>query len=154
MLHEPHPKAPGLPAGITEAMIRRLVHAFYAEVRRDPLLGPIFEARVQDWDEHLDKLCTFWSSVVLMTGRYKGRPMPVHAAIPEISRTHFERWLAIFRGTAQAACPAPAAALFIDRAERIAESLHLGISLHRGEGPIVAPLHSNASGAGPMSPKD
>lgn len=140
MLHEPHPKAPGLAAGITEPMIRDLVQTFYAEVRRDPVLSPIFEARVHDWPEHLDKLSAFWSSVVLMTGRYKGRPMPVHAAIPEISRTHFERWLAIFRTTAKAVCPEPAAALFIDRAERIAESLHLGISLHRGEGPLVPPL--------------
>lgn len=135
MQHEPHPKAPGLAVGISEPMIRELVHAFYAEVRRDPLLGPIFEARVHDWPEHIDKLSAFWSSVVLMTGRYKGRPMPVHMAIPEISRTHFERWLALFRATARAVCPEPAAELFIDRAERIAESLHLGISIHRGESP-------------------
>jgi hemoglobin len=133
MLREPHPKAPGLAAGITEPMIRELVHAFYAAVRRDPLLGPIFEPRIKDWPEHLDKLSAFWSSVVLMTGRYKGRPMPVHMAIPEISRAHFERWLALFRATAKAVCPPPAAALFIDRAERIAESLHLGIGIHRGE---------------------
>lgn len=133
MLHEPHPKAPGLAAGVTEPMIRRLVETFYAEVRRDPLLGPIFEGRIRDWPEHLDKLSAFWSSVVLMTGRYKGRPMPVHMAIPEISREHFERWLFLFRGTAKAVCPPPAAALFIDRAERIAESLLLGISIHRGE---------------------
>lgn len=135
MLHEPHPKAPGLTAGITEPMIRQLVETFYAEVRQDPLLGPIFETRVHDWPEHLDKLSAFWSSVVLMTGRYKGRPMPVHMAIPEISRTHFERWLTLFRATALTVCPEPAAALFIDRAERIAESLHLGISIHRGENP-------------------
>lgn len=139
MLQDPHPKAPGLAAGITEPMIRTLVHNFYAEVRRDPLLGPIFNARVRDWPEHLDKLTAFWSSVVLMTGRYKGRPMPVHVAIPDIARTHFERWLELFRSTARAVCPDAAAALFIDRAERIAESLHLGICLSRGEGPLVPP---------------
>ncbi len=135
MQHAPHPKAPGLAVGITEPMIRELVHTFYAEVRRDPVLGPIFEARIDNWPEHLDKLSAFWSSVVLMTGRYKGRPMPVHMAIAEISRTHFERWLALFRKTAKAVCPAPAAAVFIDRAERIAESLHLGISIQRGDSP-------------------
>lgn len=139
MQHTPHPKAPGLAVGITEPMIRDLVHSFYAEVRRDPLLGPIFAARIEDWDAHLDKLCAFWSSVVLMTGRFKGRPMPVHIAISEISLAHFERWLALFRATAKTTCPEPAAALFIDRAERIAESLHLGISLHRGEGPGFTP---------------
>jgi hemoglobin len=30
-------------------------------------------------------------------------------------------------------CPAPAADLFADRAGRIAESLKIGIALHRGE---------------------
>lgn len=139
MAREPHPKAPGLAAGITEPMIRELVHRFYAEVRRDPLLAPVFASRVTDWDEHLDKLTAFWSSVVLMTGRYKGRPMPAHAAIDEISPAHFERWLALFRVTARAVCPDAAAAVFIDRAERIAESLYLGIALHRGAGPGIIP---------------
>lgn len=145
MQRDPHPKAPGLAAGITEPMIRNLVHSFYAEVRRDPILGPIFESRIRDWPEHLDKLSAFWSSVTLMTGRYKGRPMPVHIAIPEISRAHFERWLALFRTTANVVCPEPAANLFIDRAERIAESLHLGICIHRGEGPTVAPVKFGAT---------
>lgn len=149
MSREPHPKAPGLAAGITEPMIRELVHSFYAEVRRDSLLGPVFEPRIHDWPEHLDKLSAFWSSVVLMTGRYKGRPMPVHAAIPEISRAHFERWLELFRRTARSVCPGAAADLFIDRAERIAESLHLGICLSRGEGPAVAPIKFGAPPAGP-----
>lgn len=138
MMLEPHPKAPGLPVGITEPMIHDLVHSFYAEVRRDPVLGPIFNTRVHDWTEHLDKLCAFWSSVVLMTGRFKGRPMPVHIAISEIEQAHFERWLGLFRATARRVCPAAAADLFIDRAERIAESLFLGICLHRGEGPGFA----------------
>jgi hemoglobin len=140
MQRDPRPNAPGLAAGVTEPMIRDLVHAFYAEVRRDPLLGPIFAARIDDWDAHLDKLCAFWSSVVLMTGRFKGRPMPAHVAIAEISVAHFERWLALFRATARSVCPEPAAALFVDRAERIAESLYLGIGLHRGAGPGVAPV--------------
>jgi hemoglobin len=140
MTREPHPKAPGLAAGIDEPMIRNLVSAFYAEVRRDPLLGPVFATRVHDWDEHLEKLSRFWSSVVLMTGAYKGRPMPVHVAIDEISRAHFERWLAIFRTTARSVCPPSAAAVFVDRAERIAESLHLGIMLHRSGDPAATPV--------------
>jgi hemoglobin len=134
----PHPKAPGLEAGITEPMIRDLVHAFYARVRRDEVLGPIFNARIENWDEHLDKLAAFWSSVVLMTGRYKGRPMPVHARLPGISDAHFARWLSLFGETAREVCPAPAAELFADRAGRIAESLKIGIALHRGESIVPA----------------
>lgn len=139
MTREPHPKAPGVEAGITEPVIRTLVHAFYARVRRDALLGPIFEARVRDWPAHLDKLCAFWSSVMLMTGRYKGTPMKAHADLPSIGPEHFQRWLALFHATAKEVCPAAAAALFSDRAERIAQSLQLGIALHRGETPFGAP---------------
>ena len=133
MTRNPHPKAPGSSAGITEPMIQQLVHAFYARVRADPLLGPIFDAAIQDWDMHLEKLCAFWSSVALMTGRYKGTPMAVHAGLPQISAKHFGRWLALFRSTAHEVCPRDAARFFVDRSERIAGSLQLGIALHRGE---------------------
>jgi hemoglobin len=128
-----HPKAPGTAVNITEPMIRQLVETFYARVREDGELGPIFEPVVKDWDAHYDKLCAFWSSVVLMSGRYKGRPMPAHAALPGISNEHFVRWLVLFGETASVVCPPEAAPLFIDRAMRIAESLKLGIALHRGQ---------------------
>jgi hemoglobin len=113
-------------------MIRALVHTFYARVRQDSLLGPIFNDTVADWGEHLETLCAFWSSVMLMTGRYKGTPMQAHAALPGLSAVHFDRWLDLFRETAREVCPPHAAALFIHRAERIGQSLELGIALHRG----------------------
>jgi hemoglobin len=136
MARDPHPKAPGTSVGITEPMIRSLVHTFYARVRIDALLGPVFNRAVQDWDAHLDKLCAFWSSVTLMTGRYKGTPMKAHAELPEVTPAHFERWLALFQDTAIKTCPPDAAQFFVDRANRIAESLQLGIALHRGEGTV------------------
>jgi hemoglobin len=128
---DPHPKAPGREAGVTEPMIRDLVHAFYARVRGDDLLGPVFDTAVADWDAHLNKMCAFWSSVTLLTGSYKGTPMQAHAGLPQITPAHFRRWLALFRETAAQICPPDAAALFIDRAERIAESLQMGIAIHR-----------------------
>jgi truncated hemoglobin YjbI len=69
MTRDPHPKAPGTSVGIDEPMIQLLVHTFYAFVRADPLLGPVFNRSILDWDAHLDKLCAFWSSVTLTTGR-------------------------------------------------------------------------------------
>ncbi len=133
MIREIHPQAPGAQAGISEAMIRTLVHAFYARVREDALLGPIFNGAIDDWDAHLEKLCAFWSSVLLMTGRYKGTPMQAHAALPDIAEHHFGQWLALFADTARVHCPPAAVALFVDRAQRIAQSLQMGIALHRGE---------------------
>lgn len=117
--------------GITEPVIRDLVHTFYAQVRSDPLLGPVFESRVEDWDRHHETLVDFWSSVALMTGRYKGRPVAVHATIPDLSERHFQRWLSLFGETARACCPPLAAAFFIDRAEHIARSLQHGVRLAR-----------------------
>lgn len=132
--------APGGAAGVTEALITDLVAAFYARVRRDPELGPIFERAIgDDWDAHLRKLCAFWSSVMLMTGRFKGQPMAAHARLPDITPAHFQRWLAIWGETTAEVCPPEAGALFRARAEMIAESLQLGIAVSRGEKPPLSP---------------
>jgi len=113
---------------ITEASIRALVDRFYADIRRDPVLGPIFDKAIGDhWPEHLAKLTDFWSSVMLTSGRYKGNPMAVHAALSEIEPPMFRRWLALFAETAEELFAPAAAAAFRQKAERIAESLQLGL---------------------------
>ncbi len=113
--------------GIDDAMIEQLVRAFYARVRQDLLIGPIFDARIVDWEPHLQRMCAFWSSVALMTGRYHGQPMKLHLPLP-IDADHFDRWLMLFETTAREVCPAKAADHFIIRAHTIAESLELGIA--------------------------
>jgi len=113
--------------GITEAMIERLVHRFYDKVRGDEMLGPIFEARISNWEPHLAQMCAFWSSVALMSGRYHGAPMPKHLPLP-VDAAHFDRWLALFEATAREVCPPAAQAYFIERARRIAASLELGVA--------------------------
>lgn len=118
--------------GIDEAMIERLVRTFYGRARRDPLIGPIFESKVHDWERHLHRICAFWSSVALMSGRYHGQPMVTHLPLP-IDTPHFDRWLEIFAETAREVCPPAAAAHFLERAQRIAESLDLGIAVQKGE---------------------
>ena len=117
--------------GIDEDMIERLVHAFYDRVREDALLGPIFDQRIADWDDHLERMCAFWSSVALMSGRYHGQPTARHLPLPVDSR-HFDRWLQMFRETAVDVCPSSAAEHFIERAGRIAESLELAIAAKNG----------------------
>ena len=128
--------APGASVGVTEAMCRQVVDAFYARVRADPELGPIFNGAIGDhWDAHLAKLADFWSSVLLMTGRYKGTPMTVHVALPRAEPEQFQIWLGLFRQTVAEICPPPAAALFVEKAEMIARSLQFGIAASRGELP-------------------
>lgn len=117
--------------GIDDAMIARLVHGFYDKVRADEVLGPVFAARIGDWEPHLKRMCAFWSSVTLLTGTYHGRPMQAHHRLP-VDAAHFDRWLMIFEKTASELCPPAAADLFIDRARRIAESLEIGIAMQEG----------------------
>jgi hemoglobin len=117
--------------GITEAMIERLVHAFYARVRADAVLAPVFEARIHDWEPHLSQMCAFWSSVALMTGRYHGTPMAKHMPLP-VDAGHFDRWLELFEQAAHEICPPAAAAHFVASARRIAASLELGIANANG----------------------
>ncbi len=117
--------------GITEAMIERLVRTFYAKVRDDSMLAPIFDARIEEWEPHLQRMCAFWSSVALMSGRYQGTPMVKHLPLP-VDATHFDRWLELFEATAREICPPEAAAHFVERARRIAASLELGIANSAG----------------------
>ena len=119
--------------GLDEAVLHELVHAFYAKVRSDAQLGPIFESRIVDWEPHLDRMTAFWSSVALMTGRYHGAPVPKHAGLP-VTWAHFERWLALFRATAHEVCTPAGAAHVIERAERIARSLSFAVEDARGSG--------------------
>lgn len=139
-----------LETGIDEAMIDRLVRSFYGKVRLDPMLGPVFEARVADWEHHFKILGAFWSSVTLGTGAYSGTPMQKHIGLPVDSR-HFDRWLTLFGETAIEICPPDAARLFLERAMRIAESLELAIAgdlrimlgkgerLHRANADVALP---------------
>lgn len=113
---------------IDETMIATLVHAFYGKVRADAELGPIFAQAVgDDWDTHLAKMCDFWSSVMLGTGRYHGNPMGTHLKLSGLTPAHFQRWLELFRQTAEQVCDGPQAALFTARAQNIARSLQMGL---------------------------
>jgi len=112
--------------GLDGDILTALVHQFYAKIRKDAMLGPIFASRIKDWDPHLEQMVAFWHSVALMTGTYHGRPMPAHVTLP-VNWTHFERWLELFRETAHETCPPAGAEHVIERAERIAQSLHFGV---------------------------
>ena len=76
--------------------VKQLVDTFYKKVQTDELLGPIFNAVIQDrWPEHLDKMYRFWQTILLEEHTYYGSPFPPHAKLP-IEKIHFERWLTLF----------------------------------------------------------
>ncbi len=117
--------------GIDERMIEQLVRGFYSRVREDELLGPVFDARIQDWEPHLQRMFAFWSSVVLGSGVYSGQPMRMHLPLPVDAR-HFDRWLELFGKTACDLFGEQVAQHFIEPARRIATSLELGIASSQG----------------------
>lgn len=117
--------------GVDETMIDRLVRGFYARVRDDELLGPVFDSRIHDWEPHLQRMCSFWSSVVLSSGVYHGQPMRMHLPLP-VDAVHFDRWLALFEQTARDLFDESIAQAFIEPARRIAMSLELGIASTHG----------------------
>jgi hemoglobin len=119
------------PEFCTEDEVTRLVHTFYARVRRDDVLGPIFETHVDDWPHHLAKLVDFWSAILRGTARYRGTPMPKHAALPGLEPAMFQRWLVLFRETTTEIGNAAMKARADAMAERIAQSLWYGYQLHR-----------------------
>lgn len=126
--------------GITEADIARLVPEFYRRVREDALLGPVFEGAIGDWPHHLQKLRDFWSSVMLTSGRYKGQPMLAHIRHEQhMTADAFARWLHLWRQTTEDLLPPAAAAAFQEKADRIAESLQLGVRFHRERNTAVPP---------------
>ena len=122
---------------IDEAGLERLVHAFYARVREDAELGPIFNAAIADWPEHLGKLTAFWSSVMLTSGRYKGQPVPAHLKHRDrITPALFARWLALWGETARELMSPGAAAALEAKAARIAESLQFALFFRLADQPL------------------
>ncbi len=114
---------------VTDQTIRDLVDAFYLRVRRDPTLGPIFAAAIPDdaWPAHLAKMCAFWSSVMLTSGRYKGDPVGAHRKIAGVEPPMFVNWLDLFEATASELFVPDLAESFACKARRIAESLKLAL---------------------------
>ncbi len=79
--------------------IKELVDTFYDKVRSDELIGPIFNERIHDrWPQHLEKMYTFWQTVLLGEHTYYGSPFPPHANLP-VSHQHFEKWMELFTKT-------------------------------------------------------
>jgi hemoglobin len=75
---------------------RVLVERFYATATRDPLLGPVFAARLsRTWPEHLDTMSRFWATVLFAERLYQGRPLDRHQGLP-LAQPHFTRWLTLW----------------------------------------------------------
>ncbi|MFC4295613.1 group III truncated hemoglobin [Novosphingobium tardum] len=113
---------------LSETDIARVIPEFYSRVRADPFIGPLFNASIQDWPHHLDRLIAFWSSVMLTTGTYKGSPMAAHIKHrTEMEPKMFGRWLELWSEVTNEMLAPEAAAALQAKARNIAESLKLAL---------------------------
>src|SRR5687767_13301594 len=120
---------PPPPPSLDVAALADLVAQFYARVREDDELGPVFVRAVHDWPEHEAKIVAFWASVALGARSYRGNPMAAHRGVAGIDAAHFEHWLALWRHTCADVLAPDAAAAMIAHAERIGRSLREGLGL-------------------------
>lgn len=137
---------------VTEATIKVLVDEFYTRVRRDPVLGPVFDRAIaaDEWSAHLQKMYAFWSSVMLTSGRYKGNPMSVHRAVEGITPPLFGNWLDLFEAAAADLFIPAIADQFAHAARRIAESLKLGL-FYRPDRPWTGDLRQRDAAVRPCA---
>ncbi|MEL7221218.1 MAG: group III truncated hemoglobin [Bacteroidota bacterium] len=80
--------------------IKLLVDSFYAKIRKDELLSPVFASRIADdaWGKHLTRMYSFWNTVLFIEQSYKGNPFARHATLP-VDDAHFKQWIHLFHAT-------------------------------------------------------
>ena len=115
---------------ISPEEISNLVDRFYAKVRLDPVIGPIFNEAIEDWPAHLTLLKDFWSTVLLTERRYQGDPLSKHLPLP-IDHQHFDRWLSLFEETARQTMTPEHANTVVMKSHRIAQNFKLAIAYKR-----------------------
>lgn len=116
-------------AQIDADYVNKLVDLFYARVRDNPIIGPIFDEAIGDsWGPHLETMKSFWSSIATPTKSYRGQPLPKHMALEGLQPWHFNIWLALFEEALKDSAPnEKTVTFFMESASRIARSLSMSI---------------------------
>ena len=114
--------------------VKLLVDSFYSKVRKDKLLGPVFDDVIQDrWPQHLEKMYTFWQTVLLQEHTYQGSPFVPHANLP-VDAEHFNKWLELFFETIDEHFEGEVSRDAKWRANKMAQMFHMKIE-HYQENP-------------------
>jgi hypothetical protein len=87
----------------------------------------------------------FWSAALLRTGRFSGNPIQKHQAIAGLSRSDFDRWIALFEATVRDLCPRRQAEAFLVRALRMREAMTKALRCDERANTTQEVLHMNAN---------
>ncbi len=120
---------PRFPA--TPDQINAQVAAFYARVRKDTVLGPVFNTHVTDWPAHEEKIAAFWRNAILFERSYDGNPQRVHIGRPDVRPEMFAHWLDLFEAVAAQTLPPETAAPWVALARRIGVGMKAGVQSAR-----------------------
>ena len=120
----------------TREDIHYLVRTFYTKVRKDTLLGPIFNNHINDWEFHLEHITNFWESSIFFSTNYKGNPLKVHQQIDQaenynITEYHFGIWLNHWIQTIEHLYEGENANKLKMRARKMASHLHLNLYIEK-----------------------
>ncbi len=92
----------GLPSSKSDIQsgegVQLMVNSFYSNARLDPLLGPIFDRVINDWQEHLPTMYQFWERLLFGFSDYSGNPFQKHLNL-SLDKEHFAIWVRIFTRT-------------------------------------------------------
>ena len=107
--------------------LRALVHAFYADVRRDAALAPVFDAAIgAHWETHLERMVEFWCTMMLDTRSFSGSVFGTHMQLKGVEPVHFERWMSLWYRHTAVGFDAADREQLREKAEMIGRSLFLG----------------------------
>ena len=113
--------------------IKLLVNTFYDKVREDDALAPIFNEKIQNrWPQHLEKMYTFWQTVLLGEHTYFSSPFPPHSKLP-VDHSNFEQWLQLFTQTINELFSGAIADEAIWRANKMAQLFEMKIEHYRNQ---------------------
>jgi hemoglobin len=113
--------------------IKVLVNTFYYKVREDEFLAPIFNKQIQGrWPQHLEKMYTFWQTVLLGEHTYYDSPFPPHANLP-VDHVHFQQWLTLFTETVEDLYMGEKADEALWRAKKMAQMFEMKIEHHKNQ---------------------
>jgi hemoglobin len=120
---------------ITADEIDTVVTTFYARVREDEILAPVFFQSLpplpKAWMAHEEKIAAFWRNAILFERSYNGNPQKVHAERDAVEAEHFAVWLALFDEVLKEKLHAEQAASWSDLAHRIGRGLKMGVAQAR-----------------------
>ncbi|MBD1259710.1 group III truncated hemoglobin [Maribacter polysiphoniae] len=113
-----------------------LVNTFYKKIRKDDILGPIFNNIISDWDAHLELLTDFWETQLFLKRKYYGNPVTAHQEVDDktnhtISSEHFGFWLNLWFETLDELFEGEVAWIAKNRAQKMSTMLFMQMYQHR-----------------------